>query len=119
MKTTFKRLLVGALILGALGFASQEAQAKLPKPIQIHATIVYVDKQTQTIVAKPDDKEQKPFVLDWNKETDFIKSGESAAAADIKQGATVVIHYKRVSFRNPLIKKVVWENGKKPEGQQP
>lgn len=118
MKTTFKRLLFGALILGALGLTTQQAHARLPKPIQIHVTAVYVDEPTQSVVVKPDNKE-KPFVLDWNNETDFIKNGESAVAADIEQGATVVIHYKRVSFRNPLIKKVVWENGKKPEGQQP
>lgn len=109
MKTTFKRLLFGALTLGALGFASHEAHARLPKPIQIHATVVYVDQETQTIVAKLD-KDQKPFVLDWNKETDFIKNGAPATATEIKQGASVVIHYKRVSFRNPLLKKVVWEN---------
>lgn len=117
MKTTFKRLLFGALILGALGFTTQQAHARLPKPIQIHATVVYLDEQTQSVVVKPDNKE-KPFVLDWNNETDFIKHGESAAATDIKQGASVVIHYKRVSFRNPLLKKVVWENGNKQQGQQ-
>ena len=114
MKTTFKPLLFGALILGALGFTSQEAHARLPKPIQIHATVVYVDQETQTIVAKPD-KDQKPFVLDWNKETLFIKHGEAATATEIKQGASVVIHYKRLSFRNPLLKKVIWEN--KPDAK--
>lgn len=118
MKTTFKRLLFGALTLGALGFTSHEAHARLPKPIQIHTTVVYVDQETQTIVSKPDDKAQKPFVLDWNKETDFIKNGATATATDIKQGASVVIHYKRVSFRNPLLKKVIWDNSK-TQGQQP
>ena len=111
MKATFKRLLFGALTLGALFLASQEAHAKLPKPIQIHETVVYVDQETQTIVAKPG-QDQKPFVLDWNKETHFIKNREAATASDIRQGASVVIHYKRVSFRNPLVKQIIWENHK-------
>ena len=110
MKTTFKRLLFGALTLSALGFTCGEAHARLPKPIQIHATVVYVDEETQSIVVKPEDKDQKPFVLDWNKETDFVKNGEEATAADIKPGTFVVMHCKRVSFRNPLLKKVDWEN---------
>jgi hypothetical protein len=117
MKTCFKRLLFGAMTVGALCFTSNEAHARLPKPIQMHATVIYVDQETQTIVAKAN-KDQKPFVLDWNKETDFIKNGEGATAVDLMQKDSVVIHYKRVSFRNPLLKKVIWENSK-TKGQQP
>ena len=117
MNTPIKRWLFGTLILGALCFTSLEAHARLPKPIQIHATVVDVDHDTQTIVAKLD-KDQKPFVLDWNRETKFIKSGEEATATDIKEGTSVVNHYKRVSFRKPLLKKVICENNK-TQGQQP
>jgi len=119
MKTPFNRLLFGALILGALGFTSEEAQAKLPKPIQIHATVVFVDRETQTVVVKPGQptKEPKPFVLDWNEDTQFIKNGEAVTAADLKHGISSTIHYKRVSFRNPLLKKVIWED--KPDAKQP
>ena len=112
MTTTFKRLLFGALTLGALGFTSHEAHGRLPKLIQIHATGVYVDQETQTVVVKPGQptKEPKPFVIDWNKEKDFIRNGAPATPTEIKQGASVVIHYTRVSFRNPLLKKVILEN---------
>ncbi len=111
MKTLIKRSLYGASILGTLCLTSPQAHARLPKPSQINVTVVYVDQETQTIVAKPD-KGRKPFVLDWNKKTEFSKNGEAATAMDLKQGASVMIHYKSLSFRNPLLKKVIWENGK-------
>ena len=120
MKTPIKRFLLGALALGAICFATPEAQARLPKPIQIQATVVYVDHETQTAVIKPSQptKEPKPFVLDWNKDTQFIRNGQAVAATDLKPGTTVTIHYKHVSFRNPLVKKISWEDNQ-AQGRKP
>ena len=66
-----------------------------------------LDHETQTLVFKAA-KEKKPFVLDWNKETEFIKDGRPATPMAITNGAALVIHFKEVSFRNPLLKKVSW-----------
>lgn len=100
---------IGALALGALLFTATDSWARLPKPIQIEAAIVLVDSDTQTLVVKPSNG-QKPFVLDWNKDTQFIRNGETVAAADLKQSGAAAIYYKRVSFRNPLLKKLTWED---------
>lgn len=54
-------------------------------------------------------KDRKPFVLDWNDETAFIKHGQSVSSTSLKADAVIVIYYKNVSFRNSLLKKVVWE----------
>lgn len=117
MKSRILRKFIGTLALAAFCFTATDAWARLPKPIQIHATLVFVDHETQTVVVKPGQptKKPKPFVLDWNKDTQFIKNGESVTAAELKQGVSAMIHYKRVSFRNPLLKKVVWED--KPDAK--
>lgn len=109
MKSLILRKFIGALALAALLFTATDSWARLPKPIESVTTIVFVDHDTQTVVAKPG-KGQKPFVLDWNKDTQFIRNGETLTAADLKLGVSATIHYKRVSFRNPLLKKVVWED---------
>ena len=114
MKSHIPRKFIGALALAAFCFTAADSWATLPKPIQIRATIVFVDHETQTVVVKPT-KEPKPFVLDWNKDTQFIKNGEMVAATDLKPGVSATIHYKRVSFSNPLLKKVVWED--KPDAK--
>jgi hypothetical protein len=121
MKSPMLRKFIGALALAVFCLTAAESWATLPKPIQIHAVVVFMDHETQTVVVKPSQptKEPKPFVLDWNKDTRFIKDGEMVTATDLKHGASAVIHYKRVSFRNPLLKKVIWETTPKKEGQQP
>lgn len=117
MKTRILRRFIGALALAVFCFTAANSGATLPKPIQIHTTVVFVDHETQTVVVKPSQptKEPKPFVLDWNKDTQFIKNGEAVTATDLKQRMAATIHYKRVSFRNPLLKKVVWED--KPDAK--
>jgi len=117
MKSHILRKLIGALVLAAFCFTAADSWATLPKPIQIHATVVFADHETQTVVVKPGQptKEPKPFVLDWNKDTQFIKNGEAVTAADLKPGVAATIHYKRVSFHNPLLKKVIWED--KPDAK--
>ena len=117
MKSRILRKYIGALALAAFCFTATEAWARLPKPIQIQATIVFVDHETQTAVVKPGQptKEPKPFVINWNKDTTFIRNGEAVTAADLRHGISATIHYKRVSFRNPLLKKVAWED--KPDAK--
>jgi hypothetical protein len=112
MKTHILRKSIGVLALAAFCFTATDAWARLPKPIQIEATIVFVDQETRTAVVKPAQptKKPKPFVLDWNKDTQFVKNGEAVAAKDLQPGMSAVIFYKHVSFRNPLLKKVVWED---------
>ena len=112
MKLRILRKFVGTLALAAFCFTATNAWARLPKPIQIQATVVFVDHETQTVVVKPSQptKEPKVFVLDWNKDTQFIKNGETATASALKPGSSAAIHYKRVSFRNPLLKQFVWED---------
>lgn len=117
MNSGLLRNYIGALALAAFCFTATDAWARLPKPIQIQATIVFVDHETQTAVVKSGwpTKEPKPFVLDWNKDTQFIRNGQAVAAADLTHGISATIHYKRVSFRNPLLKKVIWED--KPDAK--
>ena len=114
MKSPILRRLIGALALAVLLSTATDSWAKLPKPIESGTTIVFVDHDTQTVLVKPG-KGQKPFVLDWNKDTQFIRNGETVTATDLKPGVSATIHYKRVSFRNPLLKKVVWED--KPDAK--
>ena len=103
---------IGAIALAAFWFTATESWARLPKPIQIRAAIVFVDQETQAVVVKPSQptKKPKPFVLDWNKDTEFIRNGETVTAAALKRNISAVIHYKDLSFRNPLLKKVIWED---------
>lgn len=117
MKTGILRKFIGVLALAVFSFTATDSWATLPKPIQIHAVVVFVDHETQTVVVKRGQptKEPKPFVLDGNKDTQFVKNGELVTAADLKQGIVATIHYKRMSFRNPLLKKVVWED--KPDAK--
>lgn len=117
MKSQILRKYIGVLALAALLFTVTDSWARLPKPIQIEAAVVFVDHNTQTVVVKPGEpaKKPKPFVLDWNKDTQFIRNGVAVTAADLKQGISITIHYKSVSFRNPLLKKVVWED--KPDAK--
>lgn len=112
MKARFFRKSIGALALTAFCFTATDAWARLPKPIQIEATIVFVDQETRSVVVKPvhPAKKPKPFVLDWNEDTQFIQNGETVAATDLQQGGSAVIFYKHISFRNPLLKKIVWKD---------
>ncbi len=107
MKTLITPLLLGTLTFSLLCFSAGEAHARLPKPIQIHATVVFVDHETQSIVVKPG-KGLKPFVLEWNKDTVFTGNGETVTSGALNQGASTLLHYKRVSFRHPILKKVIW-----------
>ena len=96
---------VGPLVLATLCFTATESWARLPKPVEATGVLLAVDMDTQTLVFKPS-KNKKPFVLDWNKDTQIIQDGQTVNPSALKTGSGVVIHYRSLSFRNPLLKKV-------------
>lgn len=52
-------------------------------------------------------KQEPPLILDWNGETQFLKAHRQITAASGKRGDAVEIHYRPISFRNPLLTRVV------------
>lgn len=106
--TLVTRLCLGAFLLGATCLATPNAWARLPRPIQANGIVLAVDPETQVLVFKTA-PEKKPFVLDWNKDTKFMKNGRPASPTEFARGSSVVLIYRRVSFRNPLLKQVIWE----------
>ncbi len=49
------------------------------------------------------------FFIRWQRHQRHLRHQQHQTAAWLSNGVAVVIHYKRVSFRNPLLKKVTWE----------
>jgi hypothetical protein len=92
MKTLVRRFALGAFVFGALSFATLEAHPRLPKPTVTEAIILAVDLDTQRIVVKTG-KYEKPFVLDWNEDTAFLRRDHQVGAASLKRGETVEIQY--------------------------
>jgi len=66
-----------------------------------------VDLEKQTLVVERE-KSKKTFVFDWNKHTDFERNNRWAKPGELKPGTLILIYYKEVSFKNPLLKKVSW-----------
>ena len=95
-------------------FSTVTAWARLPKPVKSAGVVLAIDEETQTLVFKQA-KGKKPLLLDWNNETGFNTDGHPASAAALKQGMLVVIVYRHVSFHNPLLKKVTWEETNEPK----
>ncbi|MBI4325529.1 MAG: hypothetical protein HY674_09725 [Chloroflexi bacterium] len=101
------------LVLGTFLLGASATRAHLPHPIQASGTVAFVDRETQTLVFKMPQK--KPFVLDWDKDTQFVKNGVVTNAMALLSGTAAIIHYKNLSFRNPLLKKVLLgTEGEKP-----
>jgi len=98
-----------AALLLVFTLSHSNAHAMLPKPIKTTGTVVFVDHETRSVVVKLEKKGEKPIVFDWNTVTAFIKDEKPASAADLKEGSKAVIHFKRLSFRNPILKKLIWE----------
>jgi hypothetical protein len=105
MKTYSLARFIGPLLLAMFCFTATKSWARLPKPIEAAGVLLAVDMNTQTLVFKPGNN-LKPLVLDWNKDTQFFQAGQVANPSALTTGVAVVIHYKRLSFRNPLLKKV-------------
>jgi hypothetical protein len=106
MKTFIRRFALGAFVFGVFSFTAIEAHPRLPRPTVTEAISLAVNMDTQSLVIKTG-KREKPFVLDWNEESQFLKGHRQVGAASLKRGETVEIHYKHISFRNPLLKKVI------------
>ncbi len=100
--------LLGIVLVSAIMLAALPASATLPKPIQVKGVVLAIDHDTQALVFKQA-KDKKPFVLDWNKDTQFIVDDKEIAATELKERMVVTIYYKHVSFKNPLLKKVIGE----------
>ena len=108
MKRTTIRRKITMLAVAMLCLWALPVSAHLPHPIQVTGAVVAVDRETQTLVFKTAPN-KKPFTLDWNKDTQFIQNGVVTNAMALESGVRVVIAYKDVSFRNPLLKKVTWD----------
>ena len=93
---------------------SANARAHLPKPTRSSGGVLTLDLDTQTLVFKPA-KSKKPFLLDWNKDTEFNRNGQPVPASELKLGTPVEIYYRDVSFHNPLLKKVIWKDASEPK----
>lgn len=107
----YKRILarvLGVIAAAVMLVSATDADARLPKPIQVTGVVLAIDYDTRTLVLKIA-KNQKPFVLDWDDSTQFIKDGQSANASVLRQNTMAAVHYKRLSFRNPRLKKIIWE----------
>ena len=109
MHTITRRHTFIALAVLFLTIMTSPAWARLPRPIQATGTAVFVDHDTQSLVFKAG-KDKKPLVLDWNKDTDFLKDGQAATAAQLKSGIAVSIHYRKPTFGRPLLTKAFWNS---------
>ena len=107
MKTPATRRILTALLFALLAIAPLSAWARLPRPIQADGIVLAIDTDTRTLVFKQG-KGRKPLSLDWDTKTEFDKDGRAASATELKEGTPVVIHYRPVSFHNPLLTKVAW-----------
>ena len=105
MKTRLISKMATILFLATFFLSPMEVWARLPKPVEATGVVLAVDVDTQTLVFKVA-KTKKPFVLDWDKDTQFVRDGQTVNPSALKIGSGVVIHYKSLSFRNPLLKKV-------------
>ncbi len=106
MKRLIRRFALGTLIVYSFSFTAIQAHPRLPKPSVTEAIVLAVDMDTQSLVVKTG-KYEKPFVLDWDEETAFLRRDHQVGAASLKRGETVEIYYKHISFKNPPLKKVV------------
>lgn len=95
----------GITLYAALFLTSGVAEARLPKPSQDTGVIFALDLDTHSLVFKAS-KREKPFVLDWNNETQFFKGERGTDATKLKVGDAARIEYTHISFRNPMLKKV-------------
>jgi hypothetical protein len=93
-------------LLGACLLIPQRSQARLPRPLQASGTILAVDVDSKTLLFKQGNG-KKPFLLNWNKETEFRNGEKTITPEQIISPAAATIFYKDLTFRHPLLKKVL------------
>jgi hypothetical protein len=109
MEISASRGLILLLLVLASCLSINVAWARLPRPVHSEGLVLAIDLETRTLLLKPA-KGKKPFLLDWNKQTEFSANGQSSSAAALKQGDSVVIFYKDLTFHHPLLTRVLWKN---------
>jgi hypothetical protein len=80
----------------------------LPKPNVTKAIILTVDMDTQSLVIKTAEQE-RPLVLHWNEETQFLKGRRQIVAASLKRRDD-----RRDSLQADIIQKSVAETSYRP-----
>jgi hypothetical protein len=93
-------------LLGACLLIPQHSQARLPRALQASGTILAVDVDSKTLLFKHENG-KKPFLLNWNKETEFRNGEKTITPEQIISPAAATIFYKDLTFRHPLLKKVL------------
>jgi len=107
MKTASRRISL-LLVVVAACFSTDVAWARLPRPIKSTGLVLAIDLDTRTLLFKVA-KGKKPFLLDWNQQTEFSVNGQATSATALKQGTSIEIFYKDLTFHHPLLTKVVWK----------
>jgi len=102
-----KRQLFLLFLLGISLAPSSRAWARLPRPAQSSGIVLAVGLESHTLVFRAN-KTQKPFVLDWDKKTEFVMDGKQVPVTELKEGMSALISYRDISFHNPRLKKVSW-----------
>ena len=110
VKTTGNRRVVAALLLSGAFLTAPSASAKQPRPRPAAGKVLFVDRDTQSFVFKPDKK--RPLVLDWTKHTLFVHNWQLTNAVALREGLAGTVYYHSPLFGKPYVTKIVWENGK-------
>ena len=105
MKRFKPRFSVLISLVAATLLIPEQSHARLPRPIRANGTVMAVDVDSKMLLFKPA-KGNKPFLLDWNKETEFSNGGKTIAPGQIACPASATIDYRDLTFRHPLLKKV-------------
>lgn len=108
MKTKLFRSIALASFLGLALIAIPSAEGRPPRSIQAEGILRTIDHETHTLVFQAE-KDKKPFVLVWDKDSKFMKDGRLATPDSLNEGVTIHIYFRRDFFRNPRIRKVLWE----------
>jgi hypothetical protein len=87
----------------------QQSHARLPRATVANGTILAIDVESKTLVFKPQ-QGKKPFLLEWNNETEFSNGGKPTTPKQVTSPAPATIQYKDLTFRHPLLKKVAVTN---------
>jgi len=100
------KLSLCVLLVAAIVLIPDQAQARLPRPIKASGTVLAVNLDSKTLVFKPE-AGRKPLLLDWNKQTGFRREDRLLSPDQVAPETPATIYYKDLTFRHPLLKKLV------------